>query len=277
MASPQICRAERRTPSLVVPLFAVCQQVPYPGMDQAYPHGRLPSVVLAKQPARIEYFEQLAVVLLEALGRRGDASGDPKGLGDQRREPLDQDPRDECREHQVHLRIERPDPRPEGIVVEPGRVFEIPEEFAQALRRLAQCLVVLFEAGRDESVKFRWGKRGDILHHRIQHRIADGCVPNVVVRGFLIDGARSGVAVAVCGRNPVHNLLALARMLDCDHVGSVKKGRAGDSRRAAACSVTGVRQDAADGRDLPRTSPCDPDRERTMTPRLQPSFPKPEL
>ena len=75
---------------------------------------------------------------------------DVEGLGDQRGKALDQHPRDERDEHEVHVCGEGVNPRTKGIVIDPGRrLVESLEEVAQHLRRLAQNVMLLLDARPD--------------------------------------------------------------------------------------------------------------------------------
>ena len=134
------------------------------------------------QAAGIEYVHQLAVVLLEASLGLGRSPGDVEGLGDQRGKALDQHPRDERDEHEVHVCVEGANPRAKGIVIDPGRrLVESVEEVAQGLRRLVQNVVLLLNASPDEVVQNGGRQRRQLLHDRVEHGVADGGVPDVVV------------------------------------------------------------------------------------------------
>ena len=76
------------------------------------------------------------------------------------------------------------------IVVEPRRrLVKSFEEIAQDLRRLAQILILLLDAGPDEVVQNGGRQRGEFLHDRVEHGVADGGVLDVVVGRRLIVAA----------------------------------------------------------------------------------------
>ena len=167
-------------------------------MDEAYPHRSLPPVVLPAQAVWIKYFDQLTVVLSKPSCGRRHSSGHVEGLGDKRREPLHQHARNERDEHEIHLCVEGSDSRPKRLMVEPRRIFHILEEIAQTLGGITQKFVLMLQARSEEAMQVICGERGDILHHRIQHGITYSSVPDIVVGGLPIDGARLGVAVGIC-------------------------------------------------------------------------------
>ena len=71
------------------------------------------------------------------------------------------------------------------------------EEIAQDLRRLAQNLVLLLDAGPDEVVQDGGRQRRELLHDRIEHGVADDGVPDVVVGGspIVVAGLRMALRV----------------------------------------------------------------------------------
>ena len=198
-------RAYRRAPGFVIPVLRIVQQGPDSSMYEANARGELPAVVFPVQTAGKENVHHVAVVLLQASGSRRHALGDAERLGDQRREALHEHPRDERDEHQVHVCVEGANPRTEGVIVEPGgRFVERLDEIAQDLRRLAQSLIPLLYSGRDEAVQIGGRHGREFLHDRIERGVPDGGVPDLVVGGFRVDGARLGVAVDICGRYVFH-------------------------------------------------------------------------
>ena len=196
----QVRRAYRRSPGFEVPVVGFRQQVPDAGVNEADPGGQLPSVTVAVEAAREKDVQELAVVLLEAPLGRTDPPGDVEGFRDERREPFHQHAGDERHEHQVHVRVEGADPRTKGFAVEPGRILEIREEVAQGLRGIAQDLAVFLDAGADEPVQLSRIHRGKLLHDRVQFRVANGGVTNIVVRQRFVDKARLCVAFGIGGR-----------------------------------------------------------------------------
>ena len=85
----------------------------------------------------------------------------------------------------------------EGLVVEPGRIFQIIEEVAHRLRGIAKGVVVLVDARLDEPVQFLRRRGRDVIHYRIERRVADGGVSDIVVRKRLIVLACFRVAVYI--------------------------------------------------------------------------------
>ena len=141
---------------------------------------------------------QLAVVLLQTSLALGRSPGDVEGLGDQRGEALDQHPRDERDEHEVRVCAEGASPRTKSIVIDPGRrLVESLEEVAQHLRRLAQNVVLLLDAGPDEQVHGAGRQRRQLLHDRVEHGVADGGVPDVVVGSGLIVTTGLGIPFGI--------------------------------------------------------------------------------
>ena len=158
-----------------------------------------PSPSLNRPPGE-KYFQHVAVILLEASFGRRHSSGNFERLGDQRRKAFHQHPRHECDKHEVYVCVERANPRTKGFVVEPGRLLKILEEIAQDLRRTAQNLIMLLYASLDEPVQVLRRKRGEFLHQRVHHRIANGRVPDIVVGLRLIIETGLRIPFSVCQR-----------------------------------------------------------------------------
>ena len=104
--------------------------------------------------------------------------------------------RHECDEHEVHVCVERANPWAKGFVVQPGRrLVDRLEEIAQNPRRLAQSLILLLDAGPDEVVQDGGRQRGEFLHDRVEHGVADGGVLDVVVGRGLV--AEAGLRITL--------------------------------------------------------------------------------
>ncbi len=97
--------------------------------------------------------------------------------------------------------MEGTDAGTEGLVVEPGRLLEVLEEIAQGLRRGFENVIAPLDAGADEAVQFAGRHRGEFLHDRIQFRIADARVLDVVVDSLGIGRPSRPVTLRVRRRN----------------------------------------------------------------------------
>ena len=150
-------------------------------MNEANTHRQLPSITVSMQTAWGKYVHHVAVILLESSFNRRDPSSNVERLGDKRLEAFHQYPGSECDEHEVHVCMEGPNPGLKIVLVEPGRFFETVEEIAHYLRRIAKNFVPLLYSGPDKPVQVGDRHRGEFLHHRVQLRIADGGVSDIIV------------------------------------------------------------------------------------------------
>ena len=88
--------------------------------------------------------------------------------------------------------------RLEGLEIDPLRHLHGVEEIPQYLRRLAQDrVIVLLHACADEPMHVGRRQFGELLHYRIEYGIADSGMPDIVVGGIRIDGARPGISFDV--------------------------------------------------------------------------------
>ena len=204
-----MCRAYRRAPDFVLPLVGFRQQGPNSSMNEANTGRQLPSIAVSVQTAGIKYFHHVAVVLLESPRSRRNSPSDFERLGDKRREAFHQNPGNESDQHEVDVSVKGMNPWAKGVVVEPGRFFKIVEEIPQYPRRIAKKVVPMLYAGLDEPVQVGGRQRGEFLHHRVEHGVADGGVLDIVVCRRLVENAGLDVSLAGTPKDCVPSLNTL--------------------------------------------------------------------